>query len=123
MPIKRKIERPVHHVFNDGYLFYGHREVKRNDTGKRVGEAFEKEGKLAFELMSARDQDYALAGYQNANLDLKVRTMYPPKFEKTSLSKLKCLIDEIEYDVIKVDWDNDRHYLFFYLQEVGVSDE
>jgi hypothetical protein len=115
----RQIAKPLHEVFNDGFLFYGYDTTQRVN-GKKVGEEFTQEGKLAFQLMSARDQDLQLAGSMNAKLDLKVKTLFPPSFRKVTKSNLKCVIDSVKYDVIHVDWDTDKRYLFFYLQEVGV---
>lgn len=123
MRITRKTQGPIHKAFNDGFLRYGHDKVKRDESLKRTGFEFTEEGKLAFSEMSARDQDYQMAGINNASLDLKVETMRPPSFKNISLSKMKCVIEGIKYDVIKVDSDKDKRYLFFYLQKVGVLDE
>jgi len=114
--------KPLHEVFNDGFLIYGHDTTKR-EKGKRVGEVFNPEGKLAFKLLSAREQDYDLAGSKGSTLDLKVKTLYPPSFRNVKKTNLKCLIDSVKYEVIHVDWDNDKRYLYFYLQEVGDSVE
>ncbi|WP_346207617.1 phage head closure protein [Caldifermentibacillus hisashii] len=110
--------KPLHETFNDGFLLYGYDTTKR-ENGKRVGEEFTQEGKLAFKLMSARDQDYQLVGALNATLDLKVKTLFPPRFRSIKKTKMKCVIDDVKYDVINVDWDSDKRYLYFYLQEVG----
>lgn len=110
-----------HHkeVFNDGYFTYGHKKTSRSDSGKRTGEVFLSEGKLAFKEMSAREGDYQLAGAMGAKLDLKVKTLYPPSFRSINKNKLKVVIRGTEYDVIKVDPDNVTRFLYFYLQEVG----
>ncbi|MDF2605903.1 MAG: putative phage head-tail adaptor [Bacillales bacterium] len=106
-------------VFNDGFLLYGHKVTQRSELKKRLGETFVQEGKLAFREMSARDSDYQLVGMMGAKLDLKVKTMYPPSFRTINKSKLKVVIRNVEYDVIKVDSDNVTKFLYFYLQEVG----
>ncbi|MED4172370.1 phage head-tail adapter protein [Halalkalibacterium halodurans] len=108
--------------FNDGFLTYGHKKTKRSD-GKRVGEAFIPAGKLAFEETSCRDSDYRLADVLSSSLDLKVKTPYPPSFKKISKNKLKVIIEDMEYDVIRVDSDRHKTVLFFHLQEVGVIRE
>ncbi len=123
MRIKRQIQKPIHKTFNDGFLQYGYDQIKRDENRKRIGETFVGEGKLAFSEMSARDEDYQMAGYNNASLDLKIETLCPPNLKNVSASKLKCVIDNIKYDVIKVDRDKDKRYLYFYLQKVGVLDE
>jgi len=58
-----------------------------------------------------------------ASLDLKVKTRLPPSFKNVKKTSLKAKIENLVYDVITVDWDNDKRYLYFYLQEVGVADE
>lgn len=119
--MQRRIQKPLHEVFNDGFLEYGHDTVKRSPTGKRIGEQFTSEGKLAFKELSAREQDFILAGAMGASLDIKVKTYLPPSFRNVSKSDLKCVIENNKYDVIKAD--NDNRYLYFYLQKVGVLDE
>jgi hypothetical protein len=106
-------------TFNDGFLQYGSKKTQRSESGKRIGGAFVAEGKLAFKEMSARESDYQLAGSLGAKLDRKVKTLYPPSFRTINKSKLKLVIQNIEYDVIKVDSDNGNQFLYFYLQEVG----
>lgn len=107
--------------FNDGILNYGYKKTQRSDSGKRVGNIFTESGKLAFRELSARDSDYQSCGMMGAQLDKKVKTLYPPSFRTISKSKLKVVINQSEYDVIKVD--SDSYYLYFYLQEVGDSVE
>lgn len=110
-------------TYNDGFLTYGHKITKRSKTGKRLGETFNSEGKLAFKEMSCRDNDYRMAGILGASLDLKVKTLYPPSFRKINKSKLKAVIDGIEFDVIKADPDKAKRNIFFYLQKVGAVHE
>lgn len=116
-------QQKINETFNDGYLYFGYDTILRNDNKKRIGETFEEKGKLAFTELSARDQDYNFAYMNNASLDLKVKTLYPPFFREVKKSKLKCLIDGIKYDVLKVDADKDKRYLYFYLQNVGAANE
>lgn len=120
MRIQRRIQKPIHEVFNDGFLEYGHDVTQRVD-GKRVGGNFVAKGRLAYQEMSARDQDYHFAGSMGSTLDLKVKTYLPPDFKDITKTNLKCAINNVKYDVIKADHDN--QYLYFYLQKVGVLDE
>ncbi|UFU00366.1 head-tail adaptor protein [Radiobacillus kanasensis] len=118
--MQRRIQKPVHEVFNDGFLEYGKVTVQRNDARKKIGDAFVPEGKLAYQLMNAREEDIQLAGAMNSRLDMKVKTRFPPSFKTNrKKSSMSCKVHEIIYDVIDVDWDKSRSYLFFYLQEVG----
>lgn len=121
--MKRLITKPIHEVFNDGYLEYGHKQTQRSSTGKRIGELFTTKGQLAFKEMSCRDSDFQLVGLMGASLNLKVKTLYPPSFRQINKSKLKVVIAGVEYDVVNVDSDAGKNYLFFYLQEVGVIGE
>ncbi|WP_337970141.1 head-tail adaptor protein [Virgibacillus salexigens] len=121
--MRRRRQKPVHEVFNDGFMKYGRKKTKRNEARKRIGEEFSEEGKLAFHLLTAREEDYRFAGLMSASLDLKVKTRFPPSFKNVRKTNLKVVIEEIEYDVIDVDRDNDKRYLYFYLQEVGVTSE
>lgn len=105
--------------FNDGYLQYGYRTTQYSETGKRLGEVFEMLGTLAFEEMSCRDQDYLLANALGSRLDLKVRTMLPPTFKSVDKSKLKVSIGTEKFDIVKIDTDRNKNYLYFYLQKVG----
>lgn len=111
--------KQIHQTFNDGYLKYGHKTTSRTDRGKRIGDVFNEEGSLAFALLNARDSDYQFAGAMGSSLDLKVKTLYPPSFRNINKNKLICMIGTVEFDVIKVDHDKDKRYLYFYLQEVG----
>ncbi|GAF63648.1 hypothetical protein BTS2_0539 [Bacillus sp. TS-2] len=115
--MQRRQQKPIHEVFNDGYLEYG-RSIIERERGKQVGSTFSGEGVLAYQLMSAREEDYSLAGALNATLDLKIKTRFPPHFKSIRRSNLAAVIDKTEYDVIRVDWDSKKNYLFFLLQEV-----
>lgn len=108
-------------ALNDGFLIYGTDETIQSDRGKNIGETFIPIGRLAFQELSARDEDYEIAQKINSSvLNLKVRTLLPPSLLKRNRSNLKVIIDNMKYDVIKTDSDRDRRYLYFYLQEVGV---
>lgn len=110
----------VRETYNDGFIVYGHKETLRSGTGKRVGEDFQAVGKLAYKEVSCRDNDYQMASFMSATLDIKIKTLYPPSFRGINRSKLKVVKDGIEFDVIKVDPDREKSCLYFYLQEVGV---
>ncbi|MBP3951129.1 head-tail adaptor protein [Bacillus suaedae] len=106
-------------TFNDGFLEYGRNVTRRTEKGKRAGKEFIPEGKLAFRLMNARDSDYMFAGSMGSSLDLKIKTRFPPSFLNISKSDMLCVIDNNEFEVIKVDHDREKRYLYFYLQKVG----
>lgn len=110
-------------VFNNGFLQYGTKTTQRSGKGKRIGGEFESMGRLAYQEMSCRDSDHEMAKVMSRVLDLKVRTRFPPNLKNFNKTKLKVVIDETEYDVIKVDNDRTKMYLYFYLQEVGVHEQ
>lgn len=109
-------------TFNDGFFEYGFYKTQRSESRKITGKLFSPEGKLAYSKMSARDQDYQLAAALGGKLDLKLKTLFPPFFRKIRKSKLKVKLDDMFFDVIRVDEDNQSRYLYFYLQEVGEND-
>lgn len=112
------MNRQIRKTFNDGFLEYGNRKTIRTN-GKKTGSEFIPQGRLAFNELSIREQDYQAADISTSRIDLKVETLYPPFFKKTRKSKMKVLIDDVEFDVIKVDSDYSKNFLYFYLQEVG----
>ncbi|AJH63589.1 phage head-tail adapter protein [Bacillus cereus] len=117
------MQKAYRETLNDGFLQYGYKKTKRSERGKRVGEEFHPEGKLAYKEMSFRDSDYQMVGVLTTGLDLKLKTLYPPSFKKINKNKLKVKIDEVEYDVIKVDPGSTKQYLYFYLQQVVKNSE
>lgn len=111
--------KKIRDTLNDGFLKYGTKKTTRSERGKNIGGQFTEVGNLAYQEMSCRDSDYELAKVMTKVLDLKVKTLYPPSLLKEDKSKFIILIDDIEYDVIKVDADREKRYLYFYLQRVG----
>lgn len=106
-------------VFNDGILIYGHNQTERSETGKKIGDVFTEEGRLHFREVSSREQDYRLVDALSSTLDLKVETRYPPHFKNVQKSDLIIKINKVIYEVIRVDPDETKSFLFFYLQKVG----
>lgn len=117
-----RIKRPKHDPLNDGYLTYGYRVIKRNEQRKRIGTKFEPVGELAFSIVSARESDIEIAQSYGKSLDLKVKTWFPPNFNKIKKTDMVCVVNDIEHDVIRSDWDKERRYIYWYLQEVGSSE-
>lgn len=110
-------------TFNDGVLSFGHRVTQRSETGKKIGETFMEEGRLFYREMSHREADYRLVDALGSSLDIKVKTMYPPSFRTVDCNRLVIHIGEDEYETIRVDTDETKSYLYFYLQKVGNSNE
>lgn len=110
-------------ALNDGFVQYGTKETRRSEKGKRIGDTFLSHGRLAYEEMSCRDEDYQLAQVMSKSLDIKIKTLYPPSLRNVKKSKLTVVINSVEYDVIKCDTDRAKNYLYFYLQEVGMIEQ
>lgn len=108
---------------NDGFIQYGRVETRRSERGKPIGEKFMPLGRLAYQELSCRDADYEMAQTMSRVLDIKIRTLQPPTLRKSDLSKLKVVLNGMEYDVIKADSDREKRYLYFYLQEVGAFEQ
>ncbi|KGR88403.1 hypothetical protein [Lysinibacillus odysseyi] len=117
------VNKRIRDSLNDGFAYYGTKETRRSERGKRIGEKFVEMGRLAYQEMSSREQDFDLVQAMSRALDLKIRTLRPPHLDRATLSKLKMVIDGIEYDVIRVDSDREKRYLYFYLQEVGAFEQ
>lgn len=117
------MNKQIREVLNDGFANYGVQKTERSANRVRVNGKFENMGRLAFKTLSCREQDYQIAQTLSAVLDMKIKTFYPPDLKDFPKNKLKIRINNIEYDVIKVDHDTEKRYLFFYLQEVGNIDD
>lgn len=117
------MNKRIRESLNDGILLYGHNTTKRSATGKNIGTVFQQEGKLHFREMSHREQDYRLVDALTSTLDLKVKTYYPPNFKNIQKTDLIVRIGTIQYEVIRADPDNERAYLFLFLQKVGEIDD
>ncbi|MFJ7662961.1 phage head-tail adapter protein [Lysinibacillus sp. NPDC097162] len=115
--------KKIRDVLNDGFIEFGTKETERSIKGKRIGERFVPMGRLAYQEMSCRDEDYEIAKVLSAVLSVKIRTLCPPILRKYDKSKLKVILDGVEFDVIKVDSDREKMYLYFYLQEVGMREQ
>jgi len=101
----KKIIKVDHVALIDGEIF----------LGRKFEDAFEIEKKLFYNLMSAREQDFTLiTNVFDRKLDLKVKT-YFVRFD----ADLQAQIDSEIYDVIKVDRDKKKQYMYLYLQKVG----
>jgi len=117
------MNKQIRETLNDGVLFYGRNITQRSATGKNIGTEFKQEGKLHYQEMSHREQDYRLVDALTSTLDLKVKTYYPPNFKNIQKTDLIVRIGTTQYEVIRADPDKVRVYLFLYLQKVGEIDD
>lgn len=112
--MNRNIKNIKDSTYTDGVLYYGKIETLYGKGNKKIGEDFNQEGKLYFELMSARDSDNITANAIGYTIDKKVKTHYCPILKTSHKVKINGLL----FDVVSLD--NDRVNSFIYLQRAGV---
>ena len=100
---------------NDGRLFFGKVETKRDARGKQSGQVFVKTGEMYFSYKSIRQSDYDLYNAADQQIELKVKSYYTPIATKTHQVLLKSRL----YNITAIDVDNDKRYMYWYLSEVG----
>lgn len=102
--------------FNDGLLQYGVIEIER-ENGKKIGEKFNRVGKLYFNRMTIRQSDYDLQeGATSQGIDLKVKTYFVKDVSKDAH---QVLIGDTKFNIYQIDADNDDKYLYWYLSKEG----
>ena len=100
---------------NDGRLFFGKVETKRDARGKKIGQVFVKTGEMFFSYKSIRQSDFDLYNTSEQQIELKVKSYYVPTATKTHQVLLKSRL----YNITAIDVDNDKRYMYWYLTEVG----
>lgn len=68
-----------------------------------------------FSIENIRDQDTMFASSIGHTLSLKIKINY----DKIVNIKNKIVIDNILYDLIRIDPDNNNYYLYLYLESIG----
>ena len=96
---------------NSGLLFYGTKETKRDSLGKNPKSVLIDEGKLRFKYKSIREMDFKQYYGISNKLDIKVKAYYVKNIEESHIVK----IDKEYFDIIKIDYDNERKYMYLYL--------
>ncbi|CZR11009.1 head-tail adaptor protein [Trichococcus collinsii] len=100
---------------NDGRLFFGKVETKRDASGKKIGQVFAKTGDMFFSYKTIRQSDFDLYNTSDQQIELKVKSYYIPTATKTHQVLLKSRL----YNITAIDVDNDKRYMYWYLSEVG----
>ncbi|EGO2798141.1 phage head closure protein [Enterococcus faecalis] len=111
----------IRETFTDGVLYFGRFKDILSEKKKRIGKEFVEEGKLFFRYLSIREQDYISCSSFGKQVDVKLKTHYPYSLKKNMNQKLAFIIDDEQYEAIKID--KDTNYLYFYLAKVGGSAE
>lgn len=115
VPLKR-----IKETFNDGNLTIKTQVTKRNELRKKVGTSYEiVAGPLRFRNLSIRESDLTTMDAMGSRLTKKVKTPFHPIAKTFNKDKYFIVIENVQFNVIYVDYDN--YYLYFYLQKVGDS--
>jgi hypothetical protein len=96
---------------NSGLLFYGTKETKRDSLGKNPKSVLNVEGKLHFKYQSIREMDFKQYYGISNKLDIKVKAYYVKNIEESHIVK----IEKNYFDIVKIDYDNERKYMYLYL--------
>ncbi|MEB9549533.1 phage head-tail adapter protein [Bacillus cereus] len=108
-------------TYNDGIVSVQKLKTIRNANKKVIGQELAEVMRLRFSEMSARDTDIELCKGLGKKLDMKIETLYPPKFKEHDMEALTVVLRGAKYSVIKTD--RFRTSLYLYLQKVGGSSE
>lgn len=105
-------------AYRDGYVsFVRPLDTKVSTFGAPINTRFESDTEkvvvLAYDRMSSRQQDLDFAHLEDKKLDLKIRCPYQPAVN----TKQQAIVEDILYDVYKVDADPNKMQMFIYLQE------
>ena len=106
----------THDELNSGQLSYGSDKHTRDAAGKRTGSTFEIAGVLNFKNMSLRESDYNLYDAIDKVIARKVKVYYVPGIEKNH----KVILEGEKYDITRIDPDNEKTFLYLYLERVNV---
>lgn len=107
----------VRETFNDGVLIILEPSTIRNEQRKKVGVAYSEIGRAFFNTMMLREQDMSNFDNNSSKSVRKVKTLLHPLTAKITKNELKIKIDNVIYDVNKVDFD--RSYSYFFLSFSG----
>lgn len=110
--LRKKPNRQTYEQLNDGFLIYGNEENKRVN-GRLISTVFQEVGTLAFNYKTIRESDYTLFSNLANITTLKVKTYFD---ESVDVKKHKVKIDDEIYNITRLDNDETRSYMFWYLE-------
>lgn len=110
--------RKMRDLLNDGLLEFGKTATQRDESAKIIGDGFSKLGELFFKYQTLRQADFEQYETTERSVDLKIKTYYTPKVEKSH----KVIIDNSIYEITGIDPDLERIFLYWYLTKVGELD-
>ena len=112
--MKQRIKRDL----NDGWVYILKVPEKKNSFSAPIApksrEDMEELACLAYKEMSKRDEDYSFAETLGKGLSMKVKTHIHSAVTKTC----KCIILDVLYDIIKIDYNKVKDEMYLYLEEV-----
>lgn len=101
--------------FNDGLLDFGTYDTERDESGAKKGKVFKSKGTAYFENESIRQSDVEMYHSKHSTVSLKVSTYFVPGVEES----LKVKIDNVLYELLKIDPTKDRKLMYWYLGKLG----
>lgn len=114
-----KKNRNIEEVLNDGYLLIGKKTTLRDENRVKTGTKFVISQKLYFLYKQIREQDFMFfKGYDSLD-SLKVKTYCVDKVRNDEIVNL----NGDYYTIVRVDYDNDRKYMYLYLSKRSDDDE
>lgn len=103
---------------NDGWIYILKVPERKNSFSAPIAPKsrgdMEELACLAYKEMSKRDEDYSFAESVGKGLSMKVKTHIHLLVSKTC----KCIISDMLYDIIKIDFNKAKDEMYLYLEEV-----
>lgn len=105
-------------VYNDGVAWICIQKEKERDftahSNPVTMEDIERKGKIFFAISSIRSEDLEFAERASKNLTMKIRIPICPIISK----KNKLLIEDVLYDIFRIDIGADKTEMFVFMEEV-----
>lgn len=101
---------------NSGQLQYGS-DIHDRENGKLVGSRFVQEGVLNFRYKTIRESDYRLYESIDGVIKKKVKTYYVHGIKNSHKVILNGDPEE-KYDITSMDPDEEKKFLYLYLERV-----
>lgn len=101
---------------NSGQLQYG-KDVHTRENGKLVSSSFVPEGILNFRYKTIRESDFRLYQAIDGVIKKKVKTYYVPGIKNNHKVILNGDPEE-KYDITSMDPDDEKRFLYLYLERV-----
>lgn len=97
---------------NSGRLFFGKKRTIRDSRKKLIRTELDIAGSLKFKIKTFKRDDFEQYFGIDKKVDLKIKTYNVRGFEESHVIQ----IDNKFYDIVTIDFDPERRYMFLYLQ-------